>query len=142
MARLTRINHIAITSDDMEHSLRLWRDCLGLEVKRVEDVPGMNLVVAFLPIGESNVEFLLPMKAWEDVDPMYTERMGMNHICFEVDNIEEMISCVKQNGIRLVQDIPLKLPGRKLAFLDPSCTDGILIELYELTPGQETTYSS
>ncbi len=142
MARLTRINHIAITSDNMEHSLRLWHDCLGLEVKRVEDVPGMNLVVAFLPIGESNVEFLLPMKAWEDVDPMYTERMGMNHICFEVDNIEEMISCLRQNGVRLVQDIPLKLPGRKLAFLDPGSTDGILIELYELTPGQELTYST
>ncbi len=141
MARLTRINHIAITSENIVHSLKLWQDCLGLEVKRVEDVPGMNLVVAFLPIGESNVEFLLPMKAWDDVEPIFSQRKGMNHICFEVDNIEEMMRCLKQNGIRLVQEIPLNLPGRKLAFLDPDCTDGILIELYELEPGQERLYN-
>ncbi len=140
MAKMTRINHIAITSDSIEQSLRLWRDCLGLEVQRVEDVPGMNLVVAFLPIGESNVEFLLPMKGWEDVDPVFRQRKGMNHICFEVDDIEAMMGCLKQNGIRLLQEIPLKLPGRKLAFLDPECTDGILIELYELESGQEIMY--
>ncbi len=141
MAKMTRINHIAITSDSIEHSLRLWRDCLGLEVNRIEDVPGMNLVVAFLPIGESNVEFLLPMKGWEAVEPVFSQRKGMNHICFEVDDIDAMMSCLKQNGIRLIQEIPLRLPGRKLAFLDPECTDGILIELYELEPGQERLYT-
>ncbi len=47
----------------------------------------------------------------------------------------------RQNGIRLLQEIPLQLPGRKLAFLDPECTDRILIELYQLDlRGQEIMY--
>ena len=137
MPKLTRINHIAITTDSYERSLRLWQECLGLEVKRIEDVPGFNLVVAFLPIGESNVEFLLPRTNWEDVDPVYSRRKGMNHICFEVDDIEAMLSCLRQNGVRLIQETPVQLPGRRLVFLDPDCTDGILIELYEMTPENE-----
>jgi methylmalonyl-CoA epimerase len=139
MAKITRINHIAITTNSINHSLRLWQDCLGLEMTRVEDVPGMNLTVAFLPVGESSVEFLVPMesKTWEDVDPYFRERQGMNHICFEVDDIDQMMDTLKQNGIKLIHEQPLQLKGRKLSFLDPASTDGVLVELYELTPGVE-----
>jgi methylmalonyl-CoA/ethylmalonyl-CoA epimerase len=133
MAKLTKINHIAIAVADIEGALYFWQDGLGLAVDHVEDVPSQKAVVAFLTVGESEVELVKPTDEDTGVAKFLAERGGgMHHLCFEVDNIEEMLTHLKNKGVRLINETPLTLPGRKMAFVHPKSTGGVLVELYEV----------
>jgi methylmalonyl-CoA/ethylmalonyl-CoA epimerase len=133
MAKITKINHIAVAVTDIEGALSFWRDGLGLDVDYVEDVPSQKAVVAFLPVGESEVELVMPAAADTGVAKFLAERGGgMHHLCFEVDNIEEMLAQLKSKGVRLINETPMALPGRRMAFVHPKSTGGVLVELYEV----------
>ncbi len=60
MAKITRIDHVAVLVDDMEKTLAFWQDGLGMELSHVEDVPAEKSMVAFLPVGGSEVELVKP----------------------------------------------------------------------------------
>ena len=133
MAKITKINHIAIAVSDIDGSLGFWRDGLGLSVDHVEDVPSQKAVVAFIPVGDSEVELVKPTAEDTGVAKFLAERgPGMHHLCFEVDNIDEMLASLKAKGVKLINETPLSLPGRKLAFVHPKSTGGVLVELYEV----------
>jgi methylmalonyl-CoA/ethylmalonyl-CoA epimerase len=133
MAKITKINHIAIAVSDIDGSLGFWRDGLGLSVDHVEDVPSQKAVVAFIPVGDSEVELVKPTAEDTGVAKFLAERgPGMHHLCFEVDNIDEMLALLKAKGVKLINETPLSLPGRKLAFVHPKSTGGVLVELYEV----------
>ena len=135
MPKLTKINHIAVAVTDIEEALNFWQDGLGLVVDHVEDVPSQKAVVAFLPVGESEVELVNPTAEDTGVAKFLAERGGgMHHLCFEVDNIEEMLAQLKSKGVRLINETPQVLPGRKMAFVHPKSTGGVLVELYEVIP--------
>ena len=134
MAKIKKINHIAIAVPGMEPALAFWQEMMGLAVDHVEDVPSQKSQVAFLPVGESEVELVLPTTADSSVAKFVQERGGgIHHICFEVDDLEEMLGALKARGVRLINETPTILPGRKLAFIHPKSTGGVLIELYEVS---------
>jgi len=134
MAKIQKINHVAIAVPDLEASLTFWRDALGLAVDHVEDVPSQKSMVAFIPCGDSEVELVKPTAEDTGVAKFIAERGGgMHHLCFQVDNIEEMLADMKAKGIRLINETPQVLPGRKMAFVHPKSTGGVLVELYQLT---------
>jgi methylmalonyl-CoA/ethylmalonyl-CoA epimerase len=134
MARITKINHIAIVVPDVDASLSFWRDGLGFQVDHIEEVPSQQAVVAFLPVGDSEVELVKPTSVDTGAAKFLREHgPGMHHLCFEVDSLNEMLSELKSKGIRLVNDEPVILPGRKIAFIHPKSAGGVLVELYELT---------
>jgi len=60
MAKITKINHVAIAVADVDAALSFWQDAMGIALHHVEDVPSQNSVVAFLPVGESEVELVKP----------------------------------------------------------------------------------
>jgi methylmalonyl-CoA/ethylmalonyl-CoA epimerase len=57
----------------------------------------------------------------------------MHHLCFEVDDIAAKLDELKAKGVRLINETPLELPGRKMAFVHPKSTGGVLVELYQIT---------
>lgn len=57
----------------------------------------------------------------------------MHHLCFEVDDIDAMLLQLKDKGVRLINETAKELPGRKMAFVHPKSTGGVLVELYQLT---------
>ena len=57
---INRINHVAIVVEDLDAALRFWRDALGLPLSKTEENPGENVDIAFLPLGESEIELLQP----------------------------------------------------------------------------------
>ena len=137
---IRHINHIAIVVDDIDAALVFWRDALGLELSHVEDVPDQESVVAFLPSGEGEIELVKPTSPDSGV-ARYLERRGpgMHHICFEVDDIESMLERLRDTGVELINEVPtLGTGGKKIAFVHPKSTHGVLVELYELT-GQESS---
>lgn len=137
MAKIKRIDHIAIVVEDIQAALGFWRDALGLELDHIEDVPEQKSRVAFLPSGESQVELVRPTTDDSGVARYLQKRgPGMHHICFEVDDVESALVQLKAKGVRLINETPLVgLDGKKMAFVHPESTQGVLVELYEF-PGQ------
>ena len=134
MAKIKKINHVAIAVSDVDASLAFWRDALGLAVDHVEDVPSQKATVVFIPVGESEVELVRPTSEDTGVAKFLAERGGgMHHLCFEVDDIEGMLADLRAKGVRLINETPLELPGRKMAFIHPKSSGGVLVELYEIT---------
>jgi len=135
MAKVININHVGIVVPGIKKTLSFWQDILGIKLDYREEVPTMNLDLAWLPVGKSRIEFLTPTS--EEGNEYYaflkSKGPGFHHICLEVDNIDEMLNKLKENNIRLKDEVAVELPGRKLAFLDPEDTDGVIVELYELT---------
>lgn len=138
MAKITRINHVAIAVNDIDGALGFWRDALGLAVDHMEDVPSQKAIVAFIPVGDSEVELVKPTADDTGVAKFLAERGGgMHHLCFEVDHVDEMLADLKARNVRLINETALVLPGRKIAFVHPKSTGGVLVELYEITePGR------
>jgi methylmalonyl-CoA/ethylmalonyl-CoA epimerase len=134
MAKVTRINHIAILVDDLEAPLSFWRDALGMELTHVQDVPAEQAQIAFLPTGESEIELVKPTTDDSGL-ARYLEKRGpgMHHICLEVDDIHGMLAQLKAKGIQLINEEPrVGAGGRKYAFVHPKSANGVMVELYEL----------
>ncbi len=108
-------------------------DAMGLNVDHVESVLAQKSRVTFLPVGESEVELVTPLSEDSTVAKFIAERgQGIHHICFQVDNIVEMLADLKEKGVRLINETPLKEEGRLMAFVHPKSTGGVLVELYEV----------
>jgi len=134
MPTLKKINHVAIVVADIDEALKFWRDALGIEMSHLEDVPSQKAQVAFLPLGDSEVELVKPTADDTGAAKFLAERGGgMHHLCFETDDVAGMLADLKEKGVRLINEEPIVLPGRKMAFVHPKSTGGVLEELYELT---------
>ncbi len=134
MAKIVKLNHVAIVVPDIDEALHFWRDGLGIELDHVEYVPSQKSQVAFFPLGESEVELVRPTTGDSGVAKFLAERgAGMHHLCFEVDDIEGMLVGLKAKGIRLINETAMQLEGRKVAFIHPKSANGVLVELYQIT---------
>jgi methylmalonyl-CoA/ethylmalonyl-CoA epimerase len=133
MGEIIKINHVAIVVENIDGALTFWRDALGLQLDHLEDVPSQQSQVAFIPVGGSEIELVAPTTEDSGMAKYLVNKgPGMHHLCFEVSNIEEILVKLKEKGVRLINETPQELPGRKMAFIHPKSTGGVLIELYEL----------
>lgn len=134
MPIVKRIDHVAILVDDLDKTLAFWQDGLGIQLDHVVDVPAEKSMVAFLPVGGSEVELVKPTTDDSGLAKYLEKRgPGMHHICLEVDDIEAMLAQLKDKGIQLINEKPLDgIGGRKYAFVHPKAANGVMVELYEL----------
>ena len=133
MSKVKKINHVAIVVEDIDSALTFWKEQLGLDLDHIEDVPSQASKVAFLPVGEGEVELVQPTNPVSGMAKYLIKRgEGMHHICLEVENIEGMLEMLNKKGVRLINEEPLDLPGRRMAFIHPKAANGVLVELYEI----------
>ncbi|MFZ3080721.1 MAG: methylmalonyl-CoA epimerase [Bellilinea sp.] len=133
MIKIKKINHIGIAAENLEKSMWFWNDVLGLTLMNVEEVPSHKVKVAFLRAGDSDIELLTPLEGNFVMGKFVQEKGGgLDHLCLEVENIEAVLVELQENGIKLLDETPKVLPGRKIAFVHPSSLDGVLLEFYEL----------
>jgi methylmalonyl-CoA/ethylmalonyl-CoA epimerase len=134
MPAIKRVDHIAIVVEDIDEALKFWRDALGLELLQVEEVPEQESVVAFLPVGDGEIELVKPTTEESGIARYLHKRgPGIHHICFEVDDIQATLDNLKQKGVRLINEEAMTgSGGKKMAFIHPESTHGVLVELYEL----------
>jgi len=135
--KIKRIEHVGVVVRDLEKSRRLWEDCFGIPLGGVEHTPGRPHKLALYPIGESMVELLAGITPDSKFARMCDEgRAGINHICFEVENIDEALEELKEKGIPLIDQVPrIGHAGCRIAYLDPAGTECSLMELAELPAG-------
>jgi len=131
---IKKINHVAVVVRDIDEALKFWQDGLGIQLSHREEVPSQKSVVGFLPVGESEVELVEPLGEDSGLAKFLAERGGgMHHLCFEVENLDALLADLKAKEIRLINETAVELPGRRMAFINPKSTGGVLVELYELT---------
>jgi methylmalonyl-CoA/ethylmalonyl-CoA epimerase len=130
---IKKIHHIAIVVPDINEALTFWQDALGLDLSHVEDVPAQETRVAFLPTGGSEVELVEPTSDTSGMARYMAKRgPGIHHICFEVEGIEGILAQLKAKGVQLINEEPtIGAGGKKVAFIHPKSTGGVLVELYE-----------
>ncbi len=134
MAQVKKINHVAIVVNDIDSSLPFWEEALGIKLGKIEDVPEQKARVAFLPVAEGEVELVQPTDPESGAGRFLNERGGgMHHLCLEVDDIAGMLTQLREKGVRLINEAPLEMEGRKIAFIHPKSASGVLVELYEIT---------
>lgn len=134
MTQLKRLDHIAVLVPDLEEALTFWQDQLGLSLDHVETIASMAVKIAFLPVGESEIELVQPLTEDSGLAKFLAKRgPGLHHICIEVDDIVAKLEELRTRDVRLIDEEPALMDdGRQLAFIHPKSTGGVLIELYEL----------
>jgi methylmalonyl-CoA/ethylmalonyl-CoA epimerase len=133
MLKVKKINHVAVAVENIEAMLPFWQEALGLPLDHIEDVPSQKARVAFLPVGEGEVELVQPTDPATGMAKFLKEKgPGMHHLCLEVENIDQALAELKAKDIQLINETAQVLPGRKMAFVHPKSTGGVLVELYEI----------
>ena len=132
--KIKRIEHVGVLVKDVDKSRALWEDCFGIKLGEVEINPVRPVKLALYPVGESMVELIAGTTPDSKHAKMIAEgKGGINHICFEVEDIDEALAELKAKGIPLLDETPrIGHAGCRIAFLDPAGTEGCLIELAQL----------
>ena len=125
----TRIAHVGIALPSIQAQLPFYRDILGLAQAEVADSDGAK-IVAF-EAGESLVELVEPAERDTPVGRFIARRgPGIHHVCFSVDDLDGTLEKCRASGIRLIDAEPrIGAEGKRIAFIHPSSTGGILVEL-------------
>ena len=130
---IKKINHIAVAVEDIEKAADFWGNILGLPLDHIEEVQSQHAKVAFFPCGDSEVELEQPTDAESGTARFLQSRgAGIHHLCLEVEDIEAALAELKSKGVRLINETPLSEPGRKMAFIHPKSSGGVLLELYQV----------
>ncbi|HJU72691.1 MAG TPA: methylmalonyl-CoA epimerase [Gemmatimonadaceae bacterium] len=127
----TRIAHIGIAVKSIADAIPFYRDVLGLPEAPLDNADGAQ--ISGLVAGESLVELLEATTPSSPIAKFIEKRgPGIHHICFAVDDIDASLERCRAAGIRLIDATPrLGAEGKRIAFLHPSSTAGILVELTE-----------
>ncbi len=126
-----RIAHVGIAVSDLQAALAFYRDVLGITPHPPETADGASIVA--LPFGESEVELLAPLTPDSPIGKFLAKRgPGIHHICYRVPDLDAALNTCRAAGYRLVDEVPrLGAAGRRIAFVHPKATEGILLELTE-----------
>ncbi len=129
--RSVRIAHVGIAVRALGDSLPFYRDVLGLPEVPLDDADGAT--IAGLSAGDALVELLEPDTPDSPVGRFIERRgPGIHHICFVVDDLDATLDRCRAAGIRLIDETPrIGAEGKRIAFLHPSSTSGVLVELTE-----------
>lgn len=128
-ARGTRIAHIGIAVESLEPLFPFYRDVLGLPEVPLDDSDGAQ--IAGFAAGESLVELLEAERPDSPIGKFVARRgPGIHHVCFAVDDLDAALERCRRAGIRLIDEKPrLGAEGKRIAFLHPNATGGVLVEL-------------
>jgi len=129
--RGTRIAHIGLAVHALDEILPFYRDVLGMPETPLDDADGAR--IAGLVAGESLVELLEPAQDDTPIGKFIAKRgPGIHHVCFAVEDLDGTLARCRARGIRLIDEVPrLGAEGKRIAFLHPSATAGVLVELTE-----------
>jgi methylmalonyl-CoA/ethylmalonyl-CoA epimerase len=128
-----KIDHIGIATRAIDDATQFWRDGLDLQIEEIEEVAEQKVRVAMFSIGESRIELLEATAADSPIAKFLAKRgPGIHHLAIRVDDIHRALTDLKQSGARLIDEAPRPGAGGCLvAFVHPSSTGGVLLELVQ-----------
>ena len=130
--KIKRVDHLGVIVGDLDGAVKSFTEHLGLKLDHTEQY-GDELEIAFLPCGETLVELIEPLKeGGSNADYLRQHGPGIQHVAFEVDDLEAALAELAGRGVEPLGDAPVPgAGGMRIAFLDPQAFDGVLVELCE-----------
>ncbi len=130
---IKKIDHLGIAVKSIDEARRFYEEVLGLPCEGIEEVESQKVRTAFFSVGEVHIELLEPTA---DDSPVarFLEKNGegIHHIAYGTDDIENQLARAREGGCRLVHETPIKgAGGKRVAFLHPKSTFGVLTEFCE-----------
>jgi len=131
---LNKINHIGIAVKDLKEAAAKYVTLTGINDYETEYVEGQDVDVAMFHVGESKIELLQGRTEASPISKfLETNREGLHHVCYEVDNVEKMIALLTEQGYKMIDTKPrIGAGGHKIAFIHPKSTNGVLTEILEV----------
>ena len=130
-------DHLGIAVHDLRAATALYETLCGAPATHTEEVEEQRVRVSFFEVGESHIELLeatdpsSPIAKFLEKNP----RGGLHHICVEVSDIEATLAAYKAQGVRLIDEAPRRgAHNKRVAFVHPAATGGVLLELSEAAP--------
>lgn len=130
----TRLDHIGVAVKDMDGAIGLYQDVLGLKLEGIHVLAERGVRVAFFSIGNgAHIELLEPLNNESTIAKFLSSHgEGLHHLALSVDDIEAVLEEFKQKGLTLIDEKPKAgAEGKKIAFVHPKSTRGVLLELCE-----------
>lgn len=133
------IDHIGIAVADLEAALKFYRDALGLDVLPPEEVPSQKVRAHFVPLGDSALELLEATAEDSPIARSVAKRgPGIHHLTLRVDDIVAALGQLRARGVKLIDEAPRPgAEGALVAFIHPSSTGGVLVELTQKRRSRE-----
>jgi methylmalonyl-CoA/ethylmalonyl-CoA epimerase len=132
---IKKLRHIGIMVEDFEQALEKFKG-FGLTCTETKEDQRIDLLAGFFTVGEASIELLHHTKPDKGDDRMSTivrgQKGAINHLCFEVDDLDASILDFERNGAKMIEGCPRKGAHGRIAFFYPETTAGVLIELCEL----------
>ena len=132
----SRVHHVAIVVRNMDQALSVYRDQLRLPLDVLLPIESDGVRIAFLPVGESNIELVEPIDPSTGVARFLEARgEGFHHVCLEVDDVAAELDRLAAQGLELIDKKPRKGAEGPVAFIHPRSCNGVLVELIEADGG-------
>ena len=128
---MKKIEHIGIAVKDIDEAEQRFAKLLGTASYKRETVDSEGVITSFFKTGDSKIELLAPTHPDSPIQKFLDKKgEGIHHLAFEVDDIEEKMTVLKQEGFILINDQPKDgADNKKIAFIHPKSTGGILVEI-------------
>ena len=132
---INRIDHIGIAVSSLEDSIPLFEKLLETKLNKREAVDSQKVEAAFFKVGTGTIELLEPVSHDSEIQKFIKKKKeGVHHIALNVSNIEEEIKRLEKNGFQFVSKTPIiGANNKKIVFLHPKSTNGVLVEICEDT---------
>ena len=130
---LSTIDHVGVAVEDIDATLALYRDTLGMPLVHRETVSEQGVDAALLDVGDSHVELLQPLGPETAVGKFLARRgPGLHHVAYRVEDVAETLRQLSAAGVRLIDEQPRTgIRSSRVAFLHPASTGGVLTELVQ-----------
>jgi methylmalonyl-CoA/ethylmalonyl-CoA epimerase len=128
-----RMTHLAVAVTSLEVASAAWESILGSPMSAAEVIEEQGVRLGFMQVGELHIELLEPTHPDSPVGRFLQQNgPGLHHVCFEVENLETKLRELEACGVRLIDRQPrIGAGGYRIAFIHPSSTGGVLVELSE-----------
>src|SRR5947209_13075788 len=130
---LTLIDHVGVAVEDIDESLAIYRDALGMPLVHRETVAEQGVDAALLDVGDCHVELLQPLGPDTAVGKYLARRgPGLHHVAYRVENIEDTLQALSAAGMRLIDEQPRRgIRNSRVAFVHPGSTASVLTEIVQ-----------
>ncbi len=127
---LTKIDHIGIAVQSLEEAIPFYEKTLGLTCEQIEEVPAQKVKTAFFAVGGVHLELLEPTSPDSPIAKFLEKKgPGVHHIAYRSDDVQQQLDQAAAADCKLINQSPVDgAGGKKIAFLHPKSTFGVLSE--------------
>ncbi|WP_027371261.1 methylmalonyl-CoA epimerase [Desulfovermiculus halophilus] len=127
---LQKIDHLGIAVKSLDEAIAYYEKALGLSCEKVEEVETQKVRTAFFQVGDTHIELLEPTSEESPIAKFLAKNgEGIHHVAFATDDIDSQLQNAQDAGIKLINQEPVPgAGGKKVAFLHPKSTHGVLTE--------------